>query len=103
MDSLIPVAGGWFTPDGLCDSGGDSTALVTGKYTANYFSYKYGVEYEYAERLVQQWGNDYAWQRLAPGGSLTPHGLCDSSWDSVTLVTRNTQQVSFFFDSMTLG
>ena len=36
---MTPVAGGEFTPDGLYDSGGDSTTLETGKYTDDYISY----------------------------------------------------------------
>ena len=39
----MSCSGGKFPPDGLYDSGGDSTTLVTGKYTAKYFIYKSGV------------------------------------------------------------
>ena len=65
-----------FTPGGLYASGGDSRTPVTGKYTANYISYKSDVWWSVrAERLVQQY--------LAQG-KFTSLGLYDARWDAAT-------------------
>ena len=92
VDTMTLVVGAWFTPDGRHDSDGDSTTPVTGKYTANYFTYKkWRWVHVHAERLVQQWSSGTL---SCPRGSFIPHGMFDSSWDSVAPTTGNIQQIT---------
>ena len=90
VDSVTPVAtGGVITPDGLYDSGGDMTTPETGRYTANYFSYKYGVG---CVSMLNDWFSSVAMS--CPCGGFKPHCLYESSWDSVAPVTGITKQIT---------
>ena len=63
---LLSAALHVFTPDSLDDSGWNTVAPVTRKYTANYFSYKSGVG---CVRMLNDWfsGEPFRVAAFQPG------------------------------------